>query len=258
MYDHNNVHILVYVLFGIVALFVGKLVAWMNVRLPEEKEVFSKEFFKANQEGIEKSYMNRIIMVILYVALLHKFGIGNTFMQNLDLIKFMILMPMLVSSFLIDLKHRILPNRLNLTIFQIGLIFTFIYGINNINMAKDMLLGMLTGAGIFGAITLLGGLIAGKEAMGLGDVKFMGAIGLYFGVSTIAQISLLAFFIGAIVSIFVLLIRNVILKSKDEYMPFGPFLVVGAVVCIFLPANTVFVLFMTLCQAISDKILSIL
>ena len=258
MYDHNNVHILVYVLFGIVALFVGKLVAWMNVRLPEEKKVFSKEFFKANREGIEKSYVNRIIMVILYVALLYKFGIGDTFMQNLDLIKFMILMPMLVSSFMIDLKHRILPNRLNLTIFQIGLIFTFIYGINNINMAKDMLLGMLTGAGIFGAITLLGGLIAGKEAMGLGDVKFMGAIGLYFGVSAIAQISLLAFFIGAIVSIFVLLIRNVILKSKDEYMPFGPFLVVGSIVCIFLPANTVFVLFMTLCKAISDKILNIL
>lgn len=35
---------------------------------------------------------------------------------------------------------------------------------------------MVTGAGIFGAITLLGGIIAGKEAMGLGDVKFMGAV----------------------------------------------------------------------------------
>lgn len=258
MYDRNNVHILVYVVFGIIALLVGKLVAWMNVRLPEEKKIFSKDFFGANKEGIKNSYMNEIIMVILYVALLYKFGIGDTWMQNLELIKFMILAPMLVSSFLIDLKYRILPNRLNLTIFEIGLIFTFIYGIHNINMAKDMLLGMLTGAGIFGAITLLGGLIAGKEAMGLGDVKFMGAIGLYFGVSTIAQISLLAFFIGAIISIFVLLIRNLILKSEDEYMPFGPFLVVGAVACIFLPANTVFVLFMSMCKAISDKILSIL
>lgn len=258
MYDRNNVHILVYVVFGIIALFVGKLVAWMNVRLPEEKKVLSKEFFAANKEGIEKSYINMIIMVILYIALLNKFGIGDTFMQNLDLIKFMILMPMLVSSFLIDLKHRIIPNRLNLTMFEIGLLFAFIYGINNLNMAKDMLLGMLTGAGIFGAITLLGGLIAGKEAMGLGDVKFMGAIGLYFGVSTIAQISILAFFVGAIVSIIVLLVRNLILKSDDEYMPFGPFLVIGAVACIFLPANTVFILFMSMCSAISDKILGIL
>ena len=162
MYDHNNVHILWYVVFGIVALFVGKLIAWMNVRLPEDEKIFSKEFFQKNKEGIEKSYINMLIMVILYGALLYKFGIGKTLMQNLDLIKFMILMPMLVSSFMIDLKHRILPNRLNLTMFQIGLVFTFIYGIHNINIAKDMLLGMVTGAGIFGAITLLGGIIAGN------------------------------------------------------------------------------------------------
>lgn len=257
MYDSNNVHILVYVAFGVLALFVGKFVAWMNMRLAEDKKVFSKEFFQANKQGLEKNYINMIVMVILYVGLLHKFGINDTFMKNLDLIKFMVLTPMLVSSFFIDLKHRILPNRLNLTMFQVGLIFTFIYGINNINMAKDMLLGMVTGAGIFGVITLLGGLIAGKEAMGLGDVKFMGAVGLYFGVSTIAQISLLAFFIGAIVSIIVLIVRNLILKSKDEYMPFGPFLVISSIACIFLPANTVFVAFMALCGAISDKILRI-
>lgn len=257
MYDRNNVHILVYVVFGVIALFVGKLVAWMNLRLPEEQKVFSKDFFAVNKEGIPKTYTCMIVMVILYVALLRRFGIGNTGMQNLDLIKFMVLMPMLVSSFMIDLKYRILPNRLNLTIFQIGLIFTFIYGMNNINMAKDMLLGMLIGVGIFGAITLLGGIIAGKEAMGLGDVKFMGAIGLYFGVSNIAQISLLAFFVGAIVSVIVLMVRVLILKSEDQYMPFGPFLVIGAIACIFLPTNTVFIAFMSLCGAISNKILSI-
>lgn len=257
MYDINNVHILVYVVFGIIGLFIGKLVAWMNMRLPEDQKVFSKDFFEKNKEGLEKNYICMIIMAILYIALLRKFGIGTTFMQNLDLIKFMVLMPMLVSSFMIDLKHRILPNRLNFTIFEIGIIFTFIYGINNINVAQDMLLGMLTGAAIFGVITLLGGLIAGKEAMGLGDVKFMGAIGLYFGVSTIAQISLLAFFVGAVISILVLFVRAFILKSDDEYMPFGPFLVIGAVTCVFLPTNTVFILFMSLCSAISNKILSI-
>lgn len=258
MYDHNNVHILIYVVVGIIAVFVGKLVAWMNIRLPEEQKVFSKEFFSANKKGIEKNYICIILMILLYTGLLYRFGISKTFIQNLDLIKFMILMPILVSSFMIDLKHRILPNRLNLTMFEIGLILTFVYGINNINMAKDMLFGMLTGVGIFGAITLLGGIIAGKEAMGLGDVKFMGAVGLYFGVSNVAQIALLSFFIGAIVSVVVLIIRNILLKSKDEYIPFGPFLVISSIACIFLPGNTIFVLFMALCASISNKILSII
>ena len=65
-------------------------------------------------------------------------------------------------------------------IFEIGIIFTFIYGISNVSIAQNMLLGCLTGGGIFLAITLIGGLIAGKEAMGLGDVKFMGAIRIIF------------------------------------------------------------------------------
>lgn len=254
----NNVHILVYVAFGLLGIIVGKFCAWVNVRLVDEKKVFSKEFFSANKEGIKNSYINMIIIAILYIALLAKFGIGDTFIKNLDLIKFLILTPMLVSAFLIDFKYRIIPNRLNLTIFEIGLILTFIYGINNINLATDMLLGMITGGGIFLAITLLGGLIAGKEAMGFGDVKFMGAIGLYFGAGTIAQISLLAFFIGAIISVIILFVRIVILKNKDEYIPFGPFLVISAISCIFLPDNTVFILFMSFCGAISQKILSII
>ena len=104
---------------------------------------------------------------ILYIAVLYTFGIKNTFFKNLDLIKFLVLIPMLISAFFVDLKHRIIPNRLNMTIFEVGILFVFLYGINNITIAKDMILGLVTGAGIFIAITLLGGLIAGKEAMGL-------------------------------------------------------------------------------------------
>ena len=101
---------------------------------------------------------------------------------------------MLLSVFVIDYRLQIIPNRLNLTIFEIGLVFTFIHGLSNVAISINMLLGMLAGGGIFLAITFIGGLIYGKEAMGLGDVKLMGALGLYFGFSSIAEISLLAFF----------------------------------------------------------------
>ena len=167
----------------------------------------------------------------------------------------MILAPMLISAFFIDLKHRIIPNRLNMTIFEIGLLFAFVQGINNVNITKDLILGMLVGGGIFLIITLLGGLIAGKEAMGLGDVKLMGALGLYFGAASIAEISLLAFFLGAIISIFIIIIRKFILKVKDEYIAFGPFLTLATLICILIPNNTVFYLFMKLCMGISSLII---
>lgn len=254
----NNIHIMIYLGLAAIGCIVGKFMAWCNLRMPQEKPIFSKEYFEENKAGnIKGTYIMMLVVVCLYVALLYKYGINQTFGKNLDLIKFLVLIPMLVSSFVIDYKHRILPNRLNMTIFETGIIFTFIYGINNLNIAKDMLLGMITGAVIFGVITLLGGLIAGKEAMGLGDVKFMAAIGLFFGMSSIAEISLLSFFIASIFAIVILIVRGVFLKSEDEYIPFGPFLVAGAIVCIFIPGNTIFTMFMGICAGISDKILSL-
>jgi leader peptidase (prepilin peptidase)/N-methyltransferase len=251
----NNVHILIYVAIALIGLIVGKFIAWCNTRIPENKKVFSKEFFKENKNGLKNNYIFMIATAIIYIALLYKFGIKDEFIKNLDLIKFLILTPMLLLVFSIDAKHRIIPNRVNLTIFEIGLILTFIYGITNVNMAKEYILGMLAGGGIFLLIMLLGWIIAGKEAMGLGDVKFMGAIGLYFGTNTIAEISLLSFFIAAICSIFILIVRLLILKNKDEYIPFGPFLVIATLICIFLPSNYVFDTFLAFCKQIGDKIL---
>ena len=213
---YNNVHIIMYVLVALIGFVEGKIVAWCNLRFPEEKKIFSKEFFESNKEGFKYNYVYMILMAVLNVLILYFYGISDNFFKNLDLIKFLILAPMLVMSFCIDFKHRILPNRLNLTIFEVGLVFTFIAGLNDINTAKDLLLGSVVGAGIFGLITLLGGLIAGKEAMGLGDVKFMGAIGLFFGMTKTAEISLLAFIIGAICSIIILIYRA-IKKEEDRY-----------------------------------------
>ena len=133
------------------------------------------------------------------------------------------------------------PNRLNLLIFEIGLVFLFIYGFININISLNLLLGMLAGGGIFLIITLIGGLIAGKEAMGMGDVKLMGALGLFFGLQNIVVISVLAFLIGAIVSIVIMIIKR---KGTDTYIPFGPFIVIASVITIFVPFSILFTILM--------------
>lgn len=251
----NDVHILIYVAIFILGLFVGKFCAWCNMRLPERKKIFSKEFFEKNKEGLDNNYIFMILMGTLYIGLLYRLGINKEgILKNLELIKFIILMPMLILALFIDIKHRIIPNRLNLTILEVGLVITFIYGITNVNMAKEYILGMLLGGVIFAIITLLGGLIYGKETMGMGDLKYTAVLGLFFGASSIAEISLLAFFIAAICSIIILLVRLLILKNKDEYMPFGPFLSISAIVCIFIPAGFVFDNFLLLCKLISTQI----
>ena len=217
-------------------LFVGEFTNWINKRLSNEQKVFSLDLFKEFKKEFSPNYILMISTSIIYIVILYRFGIGNGIIENLDLIKYLILTPMLLSVTVIDYKLQIIPNRLNLSLFEIGLVFSFIYGMSNPAITINMLLGMFVGGGIFLGITLLGGLVYGKEAMGLGDVKLMGALGLYFGVANIILIALVSFLIGAILSIILLVTR---IKKTDEYIPFGPFIVIATFITIFVPQGII-------------------
>lgn len=233
----NNVHILIYVAIAIAGFFIGKFVNWCNYRLPEYKKVFSKDIFKTKElNDYKPNLLLSLITMLIYIALLYVLGIQKTFLGNLELIKGLILTPMLLSAFIIDYKLQIIPNRLNLTMFEIGIILMFLAGVFNVNIAIDMFLGMVAGAGIFLLITLIGGLIAGKEAMGFGDVKLMGALGIFFGLTDTIAITLMSFLIGAILSI-VLIVSKI--RKTDEYIPFGPFIVISAFIAMIVPFNTI-------------------
>ncbi len=228
----NDVHIVYYFVAAILGLFVGELVNWANKRLPEYKKFFSREFFTEHRMEFKPNYILMLLTAVIYVTLIYVLGIKDTLIANLDLIKYLILTPMLLSVFVIDYKQQIIPNRLNLTIFEVGIVFAFLYGLSDVAITINMLLGMLAGGGIFLLITLVGGLFYGKEAMGFGDVKLMGALGLYFGLSNIIVITLMSFLIGAILSILLLVSK---IKKSSEYIPFGPFIVIGTFISMYIP-----------------------
>lgn len=229
----NNIHILLYVGIGLIGALIGFFMGWCNTRLPEYKKIFTKEIFLEYKTALKPNYLLMVINATIYMLLLYRFGIHSELLLNLRLIQFLILVPMLLSVFCIDYKLTIIPNRLNLTMFEVGLAFTFIYGLMNFNLTKDSILGMFVGAGIFLAISLIGRLIAGKEAMGLGDVKLMGALGLFFGLSNIIIITVLSFLIGAIISILVMIVK----RSTDQYIPFGPFIVIATIITMLVPSQ---------------------
>ena len=205
----NDVHIMVYVAFGILGLIVGNILPHINKRLIEHKRVFDKSFFTEYPKNFEPHYIHMILIAVIYVLLLYKFGLQPEFIQNLDLIKYMLLTPLLFSVAVIDFKENIIPNRLLLTMAEIGLLLTFIYGISDINLAMDMLLG---------------------------DVKLMAALGLFFGSSNILAISIISFLLGAIISIILILSKK---RKIDDYIPFGPFIVIAAYISIFVPFSAI-------------------
>ena len=80
----NDVHILYYVLFGILGMLVGQFMDWCNKRLPEKEKVFTLDFFKE----FKFNYPLMVLNAIIYLALLYVYGIQKGFSDNLNLYKF--------------------------------------------------------------------------------------------------------------------------------------------------------------------------
>lgn len=233
----NNINILYYLFLGIIGLFVGQFIDWCTIRQPEYKKVFTKDFFTVYLKSAKPKYLYMIITAGLYLATLWVYGF------QVKTLAYLALIPMLLIAFIIDYRLKIIPNRLNLTIFEVGLVYTFVEGITNINVAIDLLLGVLTGAGLFLIIALIGGLIYGKEAMGFGDVKLMGALGLFFGWRLTIMITLISFLLGAVIGV-ILIIKN--RKKGMDYMPFGPFIVISTLICLYVPFNILMIIMLNI------------
>jgi len=106
------------VLFGLIAALLGQFIDYASKSFMREKKIFSRVNFKEYTKIALPNYMLILAMVISYIALIYKFGIYSDITKNVDLIKYMLLIPMLLSAFYVDLKKQIIPNRLNLLMFE--------------------------------------------------------------------------------------------------------------------------------------------
>lgn len=229
----ENIHIFWYVGIGLLGLLVGRFIDLANQNLPEHKEIFSTQVIKEYIKTSNANYVLMVITCVIYIALLRIIGMDD----KIELIQFLVLTPMLISAFCIDYKLQIIPNRLTLTMLEIGVVFSFLRGINNLNVAVEMWIGMALGALIFLILTVLGNFIFKKETMGFGDVKLMGTLGLFFGWRNIIAISILSFFIAAIYSVYLIINNKIKKQETGEFIPFGPFIVLASFVVMFIPLN---------------------
>lgn len=229
----NDLHILYYLGFGIIGIVVGQFIDWCNIRLLEYKKVLSIDFYKIYLKNLKPKYILMCITALFYVGVLYKYGIND-----IRTYEYVFLIPILISAFYIDSKKQIIPNRLSLTLVEVGLVFTFVEGISNLNIAIDKVLGIVLGTIMFLCITYAGKRVSGKDSIGFGDVKLIGSLGLFFGWRTIITISFLSFLIAGIISILLLFIKR---KNSNEYIAFGPFIVIASIIMIFIPVEEILI-----------------
>ena len=233
----NDVSLWAYILAALLGAVSGQFCDLLSYLLPKHKTIFSiknlKEYFRA----FTPKYILMLAHILIYCVILYRYG-----MNDINVIKYFVLTPLLVSAFYIDYKFQIIPNRLTMTIFEIGLVFTFIHGVMNLNVAISMIQGLIAGCLIFLVITLIGGLIFGKETMGFGDVKLMAALGLFFGFRGIIAVAILSFLIAALFSVGLLIVQKIRHKEIIEYIAFGPFIVVAAAIVMVVPLDVLIML----------------
>lgn len=177
----------------------------------------------------------RYPIVELLTALTFVFML-NRFDLSLQLLSAIVFVSLLITIAIIDLDFYIIPNCLILAGIIAGLILAITISIfGQIEQASrwgyltDRLLGTILGAAMIEAIALIGKLVFRKEAMGMGDVKLMGMIGMFLGVFPHLLVVLVSSaFIGSAAGIVLILLSKRKLGARSE-IPYGPFLSIGAI-----------------------------
>jgi leader peptidase (prepilin peptidase)/N-methyltransferase len=131
---------------------------------------------------------------------------------------------MVVPAALIDLEHRIIPNRIT----ALGTVAALAFGLA-LDPAGEP--GRLI-AGVAGGGFLLLAALAYPGGMGMGDVKLAGMMGLFLGAS-VAPALLIALVSGVILGA-VVIARKGAQAGRKTAVPFGPFLALGALFAVFL------------------------
>src|SRR5713101_266443 len=149
-----------------------------------------------------------------------RFGVSPT-----ALVYAVLLSVLIVISF-IDLDHMIVPDRITLPGMALGLVV----GTLLLPRWWDSIGGFLLGGGLLYFMAWISPYLFGKEGMGGGDIKLLAMIGAFLGWKPALLTIMIGSLTGSIIGISLIALRII---KRDDYIPFGPFLVLGALLAMF-------------------------
>ena len=155
---------------------------------------------------------------------------------------------MIVGSF-IDFDHQLLPDFVTVGGMIYGVILALVASFVPSPLVKsafplfpefqpfawpilNSLFGMVFGFGLLWLVRFFGSKAFGREAMGLGDVFLMGAVGALFGPVAVLVTMILSSIFGTIVGIGLMICAKVRL-GKFVAIPYGPYICLGCLAWMF-------------------------
>ena len=158
---------------------------------------------------------SRGLMVLVFSAMLA--GLMFVGLESSVILVGSVFCLLLVTMAAIDCATGLLPDRGNLFLAGVGLLFVLT---GTIHSLSEALLGAAVGAGVLLLLCVLS-----HGGLGLGDVKYAAAFGIWLGGQGMMLALLLSFAIGAVLALGLLACGRL---QRDGELAFGPFLSAGA------------------------------
>jgi leader peptidase (prepilin peptidase)/N-methyltransferase len=200
----------------------GKMVSWYD-NIPVISWLLLRGKCRHCKAKISARYpIVELIMGIAFASVFYKVGLSWTLLEYLIFVFFG------VTASFIDIDHFILPDLFTLGGMVVGLVGA---ALNPEREFLSSLYGVLVGGGFLLLVAYGYFWLRGEEGMGGGDIKLLGWIGAVFGWEAIPSVVLISSLLGSVVGIIVMIKSKKGLKTQ---IPFGPYLVLAAIMFIFL------------------------
>ena len=162
-----------------------------------------------------------ILTALLFFACAWVFG------ATVQCVAAMILCAVLVALTGIDLDTQLLPDQLTLPLLWLGLLLN-IGGL--FARLPDAVIGAAAGYLVLWSVYWLFKLITGREGMGYGDFKLLGALGAWFGWQAVPVMLLISAVVGSVIGIVILVVQK---KGRQTAIAFGPYLALAGLITLF-------------------------
>lgn len=162
-----------------------------------------------------------LLVGLLFLTLYVVYGI------SFELLKYMILISFIVVIGIIDMETTDVYFKTTLSGSLAGIIMLIIGCYLGIGFF-EYIYGALLGGGVISLIALLTG------GMGWGDAEICFLCGLFLGFRLTVLMLFLSFIIGGITGLILILLKK---KSHKDYIPFGPFISLASLICIYFGEN---------------------
>ena len=171
----------------------------------------------------------------LFLAAFWKFGTdGDLAVAALNTAAMWVWIALMIVGSMIDFDHKLLPDFVTVggMVLGIGLGVVDSCRLQSIAPAAWSVAGLVFGFGLLWLVRFLGSKAFGREAMGLGDVFLMGAVGALFGPVAVLVTLILSSVFGSVVGVGMILMSKAKLGRMVE-IPYGPYICLGCLAWMF-------------------------